>query len=150
MSFRDNSYQLSIHSRFDSCDPQLQCSHVYHLDIVCDKKQKRTLVKAAFKHFKNFVKIITEVNLPRARLTETALLLSERNRAASSKMILYTTYYTQQKQLVLYISYTYTSLNFVSAKPVARSYLSVEEEWSKETLLEMLKVSTTNSDLSGR
>lgn len=33
---------------------------------------------------------------------------------------------------------------------VVVSYLSVEEEWSKETLLEMLKVSTTNSDLSGR
>lgn len=39
----------------------------------------------------SFFKIITEVNLPRARLTETALLLSERNRAASSKIILCTT-----------------------------------------------------------
>lgn len=38
----------------------------------------------------------------------------------------------------------------MSAKPVASSYLSVEEDRSKETLLEMLKVSTINSDLSGR
>lgn len=38
----------------------------------------------------------------------------------------------------------------VNVKSRAPTYLSDEEEWSKETLLEILKVSTTNSDLSGR
>lgn len=32
----------------------------------------------------------------------------------------------------------------------ASTHLSDEEEWSKETLLEILKVSTSSSDLSGR
>lgn len=38
----------------------------------------------------------------------------------------------------------------MNAKSTAPTYLSDEEEWSKDTLLEILKVSTTNSDLSGR
>lgn len=46
------------------------------------------------------LKLSLRSDSPRARLTETALLLSERNKAASSKMILCTTtYYTQQRQL---------------------------------------------------
>lgn len=83
MSSEDGFYQLSISSRFGSCDPQLQSSHVHHLHIVCDnvKKMGQSSVR--------FSSIMVVAHVPRARLTETALALSDRNTAASSNMILH-------------------------------------------------------------
>lgn len=66
MSVKDqliNSYQLSIHSRFDSGNPQLQCSHVHHLDIVCNENQTGFKSKLHLNISSGFFKIITEVGL---------------------------------------------------------------------------------------
>lgn len=102
-------------STFSCKSSQLQASPIFHLfqvwqllfstpvfpyrplgrSLLSNIKSKKCSSMQPSPTFIINIKMLLKVNLPRARLTERALLLSERNRAASSRMILQTmTYYT--------------------------------------------------------